>query len=247
MSIENSILVTGDVVRDIYIYQGDRIFPAQHGKIAPHFSDRPGGAKGLFELISAVHPSAAQWGLKDSLSLDALQPVHTLWTACEGGTKNDQEDAAKDAKPPKVWRVGQPLGYALGVARSAVMDKSAAAEMRFAVLVIDDAGLVFRTQSAAGSWPSGTLHDQPQPDWIIHKMANPIGQGDLWRALIGGSNPVRRENLIVIVSADELRRAGAAISRGFSWERTLSEVCAELNHNPGFQPRSEERRVGKEC
>ena len=78
--------------------------------------------------------------------------------------------------------------------------------------------------------------DEAQPDWIIHKMANPIAQGDLWRALIGGSNPVRRDNLIVIVSADELRRAGAAISRGFSWERTLSELCAELDYNPVFQP-----------
>ena len=41
------MLVTGDVVRDIYIYQGDRIFPAQHGKIAPHLSDKAGGANRL--------------------------------------------------------------------------------------------------------------------------------------------------------------------------------------------------------
>ncbi|MEI7937514.1 MAG: AAA family ATPase [Verrucomicrobiota bacterium] len=231
-----SILVTGDVVRDIFVYQGDREFPAQPGKIAPHFSDRPGGAKGLYELIAEVQRSATVWGLEDPSSLDVLQPVHALWIACEGGTKKDHEDAAKDAKPAKVWRVSQSLGYALGISRSGVLSRSAAAAERHAVLVIDDAGLAFRALPAKSSWPIGVLLEEPQPDWIIHKMANPIAQGDLWRALIGGPNPSCRNNLIVIVSADELRRAGAAISRGFSWERTLTELCAELNHNPIFQP-----------
>ncbi len=194
------------------------------------------GAKGLYEMISAARPADVVWGLQEP-SLEALEPVYVLWTACEGGTKKEHEDTAKDKKPVKVWRVGQPLGYALGAAQSGALPKSAAAQKPHAVLVIDDAGLVFRTEPAATSWPTGILKsDEPQPDWIIHKMANPIAQGDLWRALIGGSNPVHRGNLIVIVSADELRRAGAAISRGFSWERTLSELCAELNHNPVFQP-----------
>jgi hypothetical protein len=232
-----SILVTGDIIRDIYIYQGDRIFPAQQGKIAPHFSDRPGGANGLCELISAVQSDAAELGVDVPSSSDKLQPVHTLWTACEGGTKKARENAPKDKEKPRVWRVSQPLGYALGVAWPSALPRSAAANERHAVLVIDDAGLGFRTLPAKGSWPVGVLHDEkPQPNWIIHKMSNPIAQGDLWRALICRSNPVRRENLIVIVAADELRRAGAAISRGFSWERTLSELCAELNHNPLFQP-----------
>ena len=233
-----SILVTGDVVRDIYVYQGDRIFPAQQGKIAPYFADRLGGARDLYNLIAAVPSSVADWGLRVPRSLRSLQPVHTLWTACEGGTKKEHEDNAKDDKPAKVWRVGQALGYGLGLARSSALPASAAAAKPHAVLVIDDAGLAFRTLSARrDSWPSGVLRsDEPQPNWIIHKMANPIAQGDLWRALIGGPNPVRRNNLIVIVSADELRRAGAAISRGFSWERTLSELCSELNHNPLFKP-----------
>ncbi len=230
------MLVTGDVVRDIYIYQGDRIFPAQHGKIAPHLSDKAGGAKGLYEMIHAARPDDVDWGLQEP-SLEALEPVYTLWTACEGGTKKEHEDAAKGKKPVKVWRVGQPLGYALSGAQFGALRRSAAAEKPHAVLVIDDAGLVFRTQPAATSWPTGILRsDKPEPAWIIQKMANPIAQGDLWRELIGGSNPDRRNNLIVIVSADELRRAGAAISRGFSWERTLSELCLELDENPVFQP-----------
>ena len=225
-----SILVTGDVVRDIYIYQGDRIYPAQKGEIAPYFSDLPGGARGLFELIYKAQPSTTKWGLRVPRSLKGLRAVHVLWTACKGGTRKEDDEATK------VWRVGQPLGYALSVAQTSALPRSNQAEERHAVIVMDDAGLAFRTQPAAGSWPPGILGGDEEPEWIIHKMANPIAQGDLWRTLISDRTPSRRARLIVIVSADELRRAGAAISRGFSWERTLSELCAELNHNPRFQP-----------
>ena len=82
----NTILVTGDVVRDIYIYQGDRVFPAQHGKVAPHLADQPGGAWGLYDLVEKVHGSRTFWGLNNPPTLKGLQPVHALWTACEGGT-----------------------------------------------------------------------------------------------------------------------------------------------------------------
>jgi len=230
-----TIVVIGDVIRDLYVYQGDRIHPAQPGKIAPHFSDQAGGAKALYDLLAAARPDGVAWGFRETISLEALRPVHTLWTACEGGTRKQHEDAGKDDKPKKVWRVGQALGYGLGT-QAGTPPKSAAADEPHRVLVIDDAGLSFRTKPAAGSWPRGVSHSDPQPAWIIYKTANPVAQGDLWRTIIGGSNPKRRDNLIVIVAADELRRAGAAISRGFSWERTLSELCGELNHNPLFQP-----------
>ena len=65
------------------------------------------------------------------------------------------EDAPKNAKPVKVWRVGQPLGYALGIARSGALPRSAAAAEPHAMLVIDDAGLAFRSLPAKSSWPIG--------------------------------------------------------------------------------------------
>jgi len=231
-----SILVTGDVVRDVYVYQGDRVFPAQQGRIAPFLSDRPGGSKGLHELLSAARPGTVDFGLDEPLPLKDLQPVYTLWKPCEGDTKDVHQKAAKGSPIPKVWRVGQALGYALGAPKLVALRRSAAAETRHTVVVIDDAGLSFRTLPAKVSWPVGVSKDDPQPGWIIHKMACPIAQGDLWRELIGAQQPARRCNLIVIVAADELRRAGAAISRGVSWERTVSELCSELNDNPAFQP-----------
>lgn len=231
-----SILVTGDVIRDIYVYQGDRKFPAQPGNIAPFFADRPGGARSLYEIIAAGAPASVKWGLQKTFPKSAIQPVHTLWSPCEGGTMKEQEDAPKSKKPPKVWRVSQSLGYALGVGNPGALTKSVEAANRYAVLVIDDAGLGFRTMPAKGSWPTGVSPTEQQPSWIILKMADPVAMGDLWREIIGGDKPARRKNLVVIVSADELRRAGAAISCGFSWESTLTELCAELNDNPVFKP-----------
>jgi hypothetical protein len=236
------ILVTGDIVRDIYVCEGDRILPAQKGKVAPHVLDCFGGAQGLYDLIHAVRPDTALGLGKPRNLLKKLKAVHVLWSAFEGGTKKDHENAAKDVKIPKVWRVNRPLGYGLGRARLDLLKKSEDADVCHAVLVIDDAGLTFRLSPVKAAWPCGVARDEegPQPDWVIHKMASPIAQGDLWRTLIrrdgDHQEPARRENLIVIVAADELRRAGAAISRGFSWERTLSELCAELSQNPLFQP-----------
>lgn len=232
-----SILVTGDVVRDLYIYPGDRVLPAQQGKIAPYFADRPGGAAGLYALIATARPHVTFFGVQIRRSLAKLLPVHALWTACPGGTKQEAEDAGRKDRPSDVWRTDRALGYALGSTRPPALPKRRAADAHHAVLVMDDAALCFRTISAKGSWPAGIRPEhQPQPNWIVHKMANPIAQGDLWRALVGGSVPGQRDNLIVVVAADELRRAGAAISRGFSWERTLTELCAELDGNPLFQP-----------
>lgn len=236
MSTPKTILVTGDVVRDLYIYQGDREHPAQAGRIEPHHSDHPGGAKWLVDLIATAWPQKTFFGL-DLAAGQALPAMQTLWQACEGGTPKEHEDAGKHDKPKQVWRVAKSLGYSLSRELTVPARSSAAADPH-AVLVLDDAGLAFRAHIARSAWPLGVAPGERQPDWIVLKVGPPVCQGDLWRKLIGGvaNKSARRENLAVIVAADELRRDGAAISRGFSWERTLTELCTELDHNPEFQP-----------
>ena len=237
MSATKNILVTGDVVRDIYVYQGDREHPAQAGSIEPHLADQPGGASCLFDLITSAWPGKTVCGLEVN-SGQNLPAMQTLWQACEGGTKKEHEDAGKDDKPKEVWRVANSLGYSLS-RELTVPAKSPAAAEPHPVLVLDDAGLAFRSQTSSQAWPLGVARsDNPQPEWIVLKIGGPVCQGDLWRTLIGGGagESARRENLLVIVAADELRRNGAAISRGFSWEQTLNELCTELDYSPEFQP-----------
>lgn len=234
---QKTILVTGDVIRDIYVYQGDRGHPAQAGSIEPHLADQPGGAACLFDLITRAWPGKTVCGL-DVKSGPNLPAMQTLWQACDGGTKQDHEDAGKGQKPEQVWRVANSLGYGLS-RQIAVPARSSAAAKPHTMLVLDDAGLAFRAHTASQAWPFGVARsDNPQPEWIVLKLGSPVCQGDLWRMLIGGgaNESARRDNLVVIVAADELRRNGAAISRGFSWERTLNELCTELDHSPEFQP-----------
>ncbi|MCX6901622.1 MAG: hypothetical protein NT105_23325 [Verrucomicrobia bacterium] len=254
------ILTTGDVVRDIATYQGDAVFPTQPGKIRPHFTDRLGGAKQLHEFIeAAVGKKQAVFGLDEMTPAEPNRThpaVHTLWEPCAGGLKEEHEDVPKNQRPKDVWRVAKPLGYALLDSQHGEppLKRSTAAQECPSVLVIDDASLGFRTVRATDRWPLGVLPGKtgekdakgeaikfPQPDWIVLKMSNPIAQGDLWRELSCPAVALpsacgQRRNLVVITSADELRRAGAAVSRGYSWERTLTELCAELQHHPGFRP-----------
>jgi len=237
------IITTGDVIMDRQIYQGDRLVPSQQGKVAPHFSETSGGAALLHAIIAAaVGENHAAFGLTGP-SVQAVcgkLAVQTLWKPCPGGLLDECAKTAPASKPKRVWRVAEPLGYALDSGQQPALSKSSAADAAHSVLVIDDADLGFRTHFNRAAWPLCIAPGhQTQPAWIILKMSNPLAQGDLWRSLTarpagGGHQP--RKNLIVVTSADELRHAGAAISRGLSWEATLADLCKELDDHPCFSP-----------
>jgi hypothetical protein len=253
MTKKRQILTTGDVVRDMYIYQGDTVFPSQPGKIRPHITDQLGGAKQLHEFISAAVGGSAVFGLEELSEAESQgkphPAAHVLWMSCPAGLKAENKELPKDKCLKDVWRVAKALGYALPryPEGEPPLKRSSSAHGRPAVLVIDDAALGFRTVRAHERWPFGVLasgaakkaasdktgSDASPPDWIVFKMSSPLAQGDLWRELTG---PGPQANLVVVTSADEFRRSGAAISRGFSWERTLSELCSELEHQPAFRP-----------
>ena len=252
-----TILVTGDAVRDVATYRGDTVFPPQRGKFRPQVTDRLGGAKQLQEFIaSGVGEDRAVFGLEGLKRAGANRrhpAVYTLWEPYAGGLKKEHVDVPKDQRPHDVWRVAMSLGYALLESRDGEppLKCSTAARECPSILVVDDGGLGFRTVRARDRWPVGVQPGEAgkqdpkapvtaQPEWIVLKMSNPLAQGDLWRelsrpAVAVPSAPGPRQNLVVITSAGELRRAGAAISRGYSWERTLTELCAELQHHPTFR------------
>lgn len=63
-------------------------------------------------------------------------------------------------------------------------------------------------------------------DWVsslfILKMSRPLVSGDLWESL------KNKENLIVIIRADDLREKGLRISRSLSWERSAYDFLNEM-------------------
>jgi hypothetical protein len=97
------------------------------------------------------------------------------------------------------------------------------------ILVLDDAGSLFRNQPQKDCWLLPKKGQTP-PDWILLKMSRPIAQGDLWYALIEDF----ADRLVCVVSADELRHECVSLSRGLSWERTVEEMRDGLLNKPAL-------------
>ena len=93
------------------------------------------------------------------------------------------------------------------------------------LLVLDDGGFVFRHRAQKECWilPGGR---DSKPDWIILKMSGPVCRGDLWSRLKENDCTDR---LVVVVSAQELRRECVRLSTGLSWERTAEELHEALH------------------
>lgn len=83
------------------------------------------------------------------------------------------------------------------------------------------------TEQAA---PAAQVPPMPtqEPRWILLKMSDPVGEGDLWRELVTS----HAGRLVVVLSATELRRAGVRVSSGVSWEQTLEDLHDALMHHP---------------
>ena len=59
-------------------------------------------------------------------------------------------------------------------------------------------------------------------------MSRPVAQGALWEHL----HREWADRLIVVMTANDLRRTEVQISRELSWERTAQDLAWELVHNP---------------
>lgn len=109
------------------------------------------------------------------------------------------------------------------------------------VVVLDDGGFVFRQTSQERCWllPPAGCAEANVPDYYVLKMSDPVAQGDLWAEIEmrkaspgGGCGPDITSRLIVILSANDLRRESTRIARGLSWEGTVEDVACCLRENP---------------
>ncbi|MCK4942273.1 MAG: AAA family ATPase, partial [Candidatus Aminicenantes bacterium] len=132
-------------------------------------------------------------------------------------------------KKDQVFRVSQFKGYAGPQDRSPIPLEMAEDDPQAKILVLDDAGNGFR-DAAEKFWPAALTAGKP--DWIILKMSHPLVQGKLWNKL----SQDYPDKLILIFTADDLRRLGAKISRKASWERTATDFVWQMAANPKLLP-----------
>jgi RyR domain/ATPase family associated with various cellular activities (AAA) len=247
MSLPNkpmSILVTGDPICDCHFYSGERATadsPKARGFRISRINR--GGALLLNDLIREVLDGHVQFTIEFGLDIDLEQlPSHyqgyCLW---EPQIANPQE---KDlSKQDHIWRASEPLlGYghpendgnskgSLGLRRNDLEIPD--------ILVIDDAGLDFRKESSRSRWPIMPEGGDKCPRWVVLKLSGSVGEGGLWSSIVANCP----DNLIVVVSGDQIRRTNIRLSRGFSWEATVEDLQAELFNNPVLKPLLKARHV----
>lgn len=96
-------------------------------------------------------------------------------------------------------------------------------------LIIDDAGLEYREIEQV--WKQLLKKDNYKH--IILKMSYPVGKGAIFNKLINEKEFA--EKLTIITSANELRKSNLKISKGISWEQSLSDLVLEIDKDPSLR------------
>ena len=96
------------------------------------------------------------------------------------------------------------------------------------LLVLDDAGNYFRKRKDL--WPS-CIKNNNSSFPIILKMSAPLCKGRLFTML----KEKQKENLVVIISGEDLRKSVISLSRQLSWERLTEDFMWQIRYNPDIE------------
>ncbi len=216
-----AVVVTGDLVRDHYLYQYPTTPSSYHEPSPPTvLQEEKGGAWYLSKLVKTAcsdrvpdlrfppdDRSAAR-----SFSLLSTQPQKA------GGRK----------KEGTVWRISTFLGCERPKATDPsetsppIHDVETLGAGDGNILLIDDLGLGFNRSQRL--WPAA-LTDNNWKGRVILKTSSAHGENLLLKHLLRDAYSAR---LTVIVSAGVLRTRGAAISQGLSWDQTIEDTAREF-------------------
>lgn len=246
---KKTILVIGDPVCDHNFYKGERQSADALENIRGFRYDCIGGGALLVKkIIAETMQDAEEWTTEFGLNphFESLPLTHHAFCCWEpqasGGGKSEVRH----------WRaVEPPFGYGHPEAELpsvfATKSRPDAYERNPDgtsespnIVVIDDAGVGFRKSDYKDLWQFVKVDcDEPSPQWVVLKLTGSFGKTDFWNAIVGQCN----KNLVVIVSAEELRRRDVRISRGLSWEATAEDLVAELRNNPIMKPLMDARHL----
>jgi hypothetical protein len=242
-----NVFVTGDIVMDRYIYEGRQRKAGSKIRLGLHLRETPGGAALLHELLQKIALKQSKIASKQpTLSSVACGFDHSKKTAFTSDSYCVMRPfPKKSGSKEEVWRMDDPLGFGSSVADLdlATVDKaSLAADHQ--LVVMDDAGLLFRRWPARNAWPRFLLEAaRPLPEWIVIKMSAPVASGDLWHTLVSGMTQdnvpqkVRadadlKNRTIAVISINDLRVEPIHVARNLSWERAALDLIQELTRNP---------------
>jgi len=231
------IYILGDNIIDHHLYikqQKNLDFPTLLQK------SQNGGAHLLFDLIEKFKHSKIGAGEEDPLleNYDIICGQKVVSRKIKDGETCKVETGllwkpyplTNDEKDPDFetlhWRISNKLGYGHTFRKDRKIEEfifnDEITPQKDDILVIDDGGLEFRTLKAKHKkllkikWK-----------FILLKMSNPVASGSLFQELIENHS----DKLIIVTTASELRQSNVRISKGVSWEQSISDLVLELNHN----------------
>lgn len=206
---------------------------------------QPGGAALLSNLLQSM-PNLQDVEINansvemEGITMHSKKHLHSynFFKLFENNDKNapSEEKGKKDR-----WRISEFHGYNMDPSKrnnacAPLLDGIIAKAEGTNVLVLDDANFNFRNctieklVSACG---------EKNLQQIVIKTVSPVLDGEIWEAL-----KMHKEKLILIISAEELRRGsvrgdgskrnGMLITRAISWERTCRDIAWELDHSLEF-------------
>lgn len=222
----SKIIVAGDVCIDWLRWRAAAANKGLNWQLyeGTNWAALPGGAALLAEMlrrIGGVDVVAPQLtGLRTTPPEEVL---HSL---------ADLDIFPADPKSGKrVYRIARFAGYTAAPDRQQPPPPPpiAADDPAADVVILDDAGNVFRSTPAA--WPAALTAEGADP-LVIAKLTRPLLKGELWEHL-RTRNPDRT---VIVINADHLREAGVNLSRQLSWERTAKDFVWQLACNPRLTP-----------
>ncbi|WP_406273118.1 ATP-binding protein [Streptomyces sp. NBC_00191] len=129
------------------------------------------------------------------------------------------------------------------------------------MVIVNDPGLGFGRVGGTWSRVPGIRADDDRggmrenPPWLILNLrlrGDRREEGDLWNAVyqqltpsteVANNSITMADRLIVVTTVENLRDAGAEVSRGLSWERSAQDVLNELERNEEIRDLKKCRRL----
>ena len=244
---EQSVLVTGDFVQDRYIYEGQLRRPGLQIPLDTSSEETPGGAALLDALLRSLGGTPpGRFSVACGFDIDRIKDTSTKGFCVMRPYHKYVKGDDKDLKGKiKVWRIAELLGFSPGpgdLDLAAINTAALAADHR--IVVLDDAGLLFRRWPAQTAWPRFLVDaTRPLPEWLVIKLSGPVASGDLWHTIVSGQT---QDNVpttvrssadlgrrgIAVVSINDLRTEPLLVSRNLSWERAALDLVDEFRVNP---------------
>lgn len=232
------VQVTGDILTETRIYQGRRLAPLSQMKVGTRIVTGHGNADFLHDLLESLFLLGDTPRPKLEFGLDRaiipIPPAHLtsyeLW----------KPFPATSGSKTLVWRMEKALGYGdRGPDGPSTKERIYAlararedAEESPGIAVIDDAGLLFRNHDLKTAWPAWLASGNRRPPrWILLKTLMPLAGNELLRAAT-----IHAERLVLVVDAEDIRRAEIRVTRSISWERCALDLVRELRTNPVLKP-----------